>query len=204
MSTPEFRLLIITDRRLVDDLPAAVGSALEGAPPGRAAVMLREKDLGGAALLELGRALIPVCRAAGAPLLVNDRVDVARALDADGVHLPADGLQVEDARSLLGQGALVGVSAHCAQEVADATAAGADYVCFGPLFDTPSKRGFGPPLGLAALDALDTSIPLFALGGLDPTRARAARGRGAYGVACIRAVLGAADPAAAVATFLEG
>src|SRR5688572_7396295 len=84
-------LYLITDRRLAD-LPAAIGAALSAAPPGRVAVQLREKDLPGGALLDLARALLPLCRAREAPLLVNGRLDVVRAAGADGVHLPADGV----------------------------------------------------------------------------------------------------------------
>jgi thiamine-phosphate pyrophosphorylase len=127
------RLYLVTDRRMVSDLAGAVRAALSGVPPGCAAVQLREKDLPGARLLELARKLLPICRAASAPLLVNDRADVARAAGADGVHLPARGLPVSQARDLLGPRALIGASCHAAGEVVAAHHAGADFALFGPV-----------------------------------------------------------------------
>ncbi len=202
--TPSFRLLLITDRRVTEDLVATVTAALTFAPAGAVAVMLREKDLPGRALLALARRLRAVTAATGAALLVNDRVDVALEAGADGVHLPAAGIPVAEARRRLGPERLVGVSTHGAAEVAAAAAAGADYATFGPVFDTPSKRRYGPPPGLEALAAAAREpLPLYGLGGVDPGNADAVRAAGAAGVACIRAVLAAADPAAAVAALLH-
>jgi thiamine-phosphate pyrophosphorylase len=201
MALPSVHL--ITDRRLAPDLPARLAAALQGAPPGAAAVHLREKDLGGAALLALARALLPACRARGARLLVNDRLDVALAAGADGVHLPAAGIPPAEARRLLGPAALVGVSCHSAGEVARARDGGADYATFSPVWATPSKRPFGPPVGLAALAAaVPLGLPLVALGGVEPGNAAQAFAAGAAGVAAIRAWLVGPDPAAAVAALL--
>jgi thiamine-phosphate pyrophosphorylase len=190
---------LITDRRLAPDLAARVEAVLAGIPPGRVAVHLREKDLGGAALLALAREVAGACRARGQLLLVNDRLDVALAAGADGVHLPSAGVPPAEARRLLGPAALVGVSCHSAADVARARDGGAGYATFGPLYDTPSKRPFGPPLGLSALrDAARLGLPLVGLGGVTPERAREVRAAGAAGVAVIRAWLGGADPAGAV------
>ena len=194
---------LVTDRRLAPDLAAVARRALAGLPPGAAALQLREKDLGGAALLDLARALLSVCRATGQLLLVNDRIDVALAAGADGVHLPGAGVPPAEARRLLPTGRLVGVSCHSAAEVARARQGGADYATFGPVFDTPSKRAFGPPPGLAGLeDAARLGLPLVGLGGVDPGNAAAVRAAGAAGVAAIRAWLEAPDPAAAVLALL--
>jgi thiamine-phosphate pyrophosphorylase len=181
-------------------LCAAASAALSALPPGAAAVQLREPSLGGAALLELARALVPLCRARSAKLLINDRADVALAAGADGVHLPAAGLPAEEARRLLGPGALIGASCHSLAEVRRAREGAADFAVFGPVWRTPGK---GEPLGLAALAAAarEGSLPLFALGGVGADNAAAALGAGARGVACIRAVLGAADPRAAAAAL---
>jgi thiamine-phosphate pyrophosphorylase len=193
------RVHLITDRRLAPDLAGAARRALAGLPPGAAAVHLREKDLGGGALLAEARALLAVLRPMGQRLLVNDRADLALAAGADGVHLPSAGLPPGEARRLLGAGLLVGVSCHAEEDVARALAGGADYATFGPVFDTPSKRAFGPPLGLPALGrAARLGLPLVALGGVDPGNAAAAIGAGAFGVAAIRAWLSGPDPAAAV------
>lgn len=201
MALPEVHL--VTDRRLAPDLPARLAGALALAPPGRVAVHLREKDLGGAALLALARALLPVCRARGAALLVNDRLDVALAAGADGVHLPAAGVGPAEARRLLGPGALIGVSCHSAKEVERARLGGATFATFSPIWDTPSKRAYGAPVGLSALrTAAGLGLPLVALGGVEPGNAALAFAAGASGVAVIRAWLAGAEPAAAVAALL--
>jgi thiamine-phosphate pyrophosphorylase len=216
-----FRLYLVTDRAAVPggdldggrgadgnaprQLVRAVERALAAAPPGAVAVQLREKDLDGRDLLRLAEELRAVTRAAGAPLLVNDRVDVALAVEADGVHLPGGGLPISEARRLLGPGALVGTSAHAAEAARAAAEAGADFVVFGPVYATPSKLRYGPPQGLAALAAAARAarpVPVFAIGGIEPDNARDCVSAGATGVAVIRSALGADDPAAAVAALL--
>lgn len=193
------RVYLVSDRRLAADLPALARAALAGLPPGTAALQLREKDLPARDLLDLARVLRRICAASGQALLVNDRVDVALAAGADGVHLPAAGIPPAEARRLLGADHLVAVSCHGAAEVAQALRQGADFATFGPLFETPSKRAFGPPLGLDRLrEAVAMGLPLVGLGGIDVARAVEVRGAGAAGVGVIRAWLQAADPAAAV------
>ncbi len=197
-------LHLVTDRRLVADLPARVLAALRGLRPRTAAVQLREKDLGGRALLGLALALRRACHEAGQLLIVNDRIDVALAAGADGVHLPSAGVPVEEARRLLGAGALIGRSCHSLADVDSARAAGADYATFSPIHDTPSKREYGAPLGIAALrEAAAAGLPLVALGGIDADNAREAREAGAVGVAAIRAWLVGDDPAGAVRGLLR-
>ena len=193
-----FRLYLVTDRTRTGGrpLPDVVEAAVCG---GVDAVQLREKDLPGGALFELARELRSRCTRHGARLLINDRIDVALAVGADGVHLPVASFSPADARALLGPDRLVGVSTHSIEQVQRASAGGADFVVFGPVFDTPSKRAFGPPLGLAALAqaAGAASVPVFAIGGVTAARAAAVRQHGAHGLAVIAAVLEAADPAAA-------
>jgi thiamine-phosphate pyrophosphorylase len=194
---------LVTDRRLVPDLVAAAGAALAGLPPRSAAVHLREKDLGGRELVTLARHLAAACHAAGQLLLVNDRLDVALAAGADGVHLPSAGVPPAEARRLLGTGRLLGVSCHGEDDVRRARDGGADYATFGPVFDTPSKRAYGAPVGLVALrDAARLGLPLVALGGIDEGNSVRAAEAGASGVGVIRAWLTAPDPAAAVALLL--
>lgn len=194
---------LITDRRLVPDLAARAGAALARLPPGLAALQLREKDLGGRDLLALARSLVAICRGCGQRLVVNDRLDVALAAGADGVHLPSAGVPVADARRLLGPAALVGVSCHSAEDVVRARDGGASYATFSPVFDTPSKRAYGPPVGTAALrEAARLGLPLVALGGVTAERAAEVRAAGAAGVAVIRAWLEGGDPGAAVRALL--
>ena len=191
---------LVTDRRQTGgrDLEPVVEAALRG---GVRAVQLRERDLSTRDLLALATRLRALTSRHGALLLVNDRIDVALACGADGVHLPASSFAVRDARALLGPRRLIGVSTHHPNEVAAAAESGADFVVFGPVHDTPSKRPYGPPLGLAALRraAAEASIPVYAIGGIDAAGAAEARRSGAAGVAVVRAILAAADPAAVAA-----
>ncbi|MDB4966584.1 MAG: Thiamin-phosphate pyrophosphorylase [Myxococcales bacterium] len=172
---------------------ARVDEALGALPEGRAAVMLRAKKLGAAALFEAATALVAVTRARGAKLIVNDRADVALAVGADGVHLPSRGIPVKQARRWLG-GRLIGASTHSMEEAQMAWRGGADYVVYGPVWATDGK---GPAVGIEALAAMVRAapVPVFALGGVDADRARQCVAVGAR-VACIGAVLGRRDAAA--------
>ena len=192
-----FRILLITDGFGADTV-ARVEAALGALPPGIAAVQLRAKELAGGALYGAAEALRAVTRARGAALMINDRADVALAVGADGVHLPVRGLPVAAARRWLGDRLRIGASTHSAAEAAAAWRGGADYITFGPVWATASKAAYGPPVGLDALDAAVRAAagPVFALGGVDASRARECAARGAR-VACIGAVLGQRDPAAA-------
>src|SRR5207247_4425353 len=120
----------------------------------------------------LARELCDICSRFDAPLFVNDRIDVALAADASGVHLPSDSIDVADARKLLGPKRMIDVSTHTLEEVERAASGGADFVVFGPIFEPLSKSGYGPPLGADALRSVcrRTSIPVFALGGITPER----------------------------------
>jgi thiamine-phosphate pyrophosphorylase len=188
-------------RPLVQVVAAALsGIGGSGLPPGDVAVQLREKDLEGRALAELGRALRAVTSAAGVRLFVNDRIDVALAVGADGVHLGGASLTAADARAIA-PALAVAVSAHRAADV-KAAAAVALFAVFGPIRETPSKRAFGPPVGWRALaDTVPLGIPLLAIGGVGADEVPDAVRAGAHGLACIRPVMPAPDPAAAVATL---
>ena len=188
-------------------------AALGAAPPGLVAVQLREKDLDAGELAELGRELRAICDQRRAPLLVNDRLDVALAVKADGVHLPANSFAVADARALIGRGALVGVSTHDAREVMEASRAGADLVVYGPVFDPLSKERYTAARGIKGLlAAAAASIPIFPLGGITEARVREmglafaglpeSIGRPA-GVAVIGSIYGTSDPAVAMRDLLN-
>lgn len=199
----DFGVYLITDRhqtagRLLTDV---VEQALRG---GVRAVQLRERDLDTRALLALAQALRTVTARHGAALLINDRIDVALACEADGVHLPADSFAVSDARSLLGPTALIGVSTHAPDDVRRAASADADLVVFGPVFDTPSKRRYGPPVGIGALaEAVRVApIPVYALGGVTATKVPDLLRTDIAGVAVISAVIGADDPQRAAAELI--
>ncbi|KIH75592.1 thiamine-phosphate diphosphorylase [Geoalkalibacter ferrihydriticus] len=199
----DFSLYLITDRRALPSgrsLDDAVGAACAG---GVGAVQLREKDLDTRALYALACRLREITAAHGVRLLINDRIDLALAVAADGVHLGGRSLPLAVARRLLGPDGLIGVSTHNPQEIHAAHQNGADFVTFGPVYATPSKAAFGPPQGLQALHAAcaGASLPVFALGGITPERAGEVRAAGAQGLAAIRAILGAADPTCAARRF---
>ena len=155
-------------------------------------VQLREKDLDGGPLLARARRLREICDRHGARLLINGRADVARAAGADGVHLPGGGLPVAKARELLPVGAVVGCSVHDRQQLERAH--GADYVIFGPVFETSSKPGYGPAQGVGGLAALvgEATMPVLGIGGISPQNAAEVMAAGAAGVAMMGALL--ADP----------
>jgi thiamine-phosphate pyrophosphorylase len=165
-------------------------------------VQLREKDLPGRPLLALAERLRALTAPAGALLLVNDRVDVAIAAGADGVHLGGGAMPVAAARRLLPAGALVGVSTHSAGELSAAAVAGADFAFFGPVYETPSKTG--PPQdeqGLRVAVA-GAALPVLAIGGVSAGRVAGLRAAGAAGVAVIRAILSSDDPRTATRQLL--
>ena len=195
---------LVTDASLGEGLPERIASAIRGLPPRSVAVQLRAPGVPGRGLLALARAIEKAVRAGGQLLVVNDRVDVALAAGADGVHLPSAGIPPADARRLLGAGARIGVSCHSVADVAQEIRGGADFATFGPVFDTPSKRAYGEPVGLDRLaEAAPLGLPLLGLGGVDLSNAAAVMEAGAAGVAAIRAWLEADDPSEAVRALVE-
>jgi len=207
------RLILVTDRGQANgrDLVDLVDAALAALPPASAIVQLREKDLVPRDLYALARRLLEITHRHRCPLLVNDRIDVALAAGADGVHLPENGLPIAVARRLGRPGSFtIGVSVHGADAAGAAARDGADLIVCGPIWDTPSKRGLGQPLGEAVLAQAQRAIlgagaaaRLYAIGGVTvPERAQAAVRAGAHGVAVVRAVVAAADPAAAARALL--
>lgn len=194
------RLYLITDRAYAPggDLAAALEAPLAA---GVRLVQLREKDLSARDLLALARGLKARTDRAGASLLVNDRADVARAVGA-GVHLTSDDPPVAEVRAWLGPKALIGVSTHRPAEAAAAGAAGASFVTFGPVYDTPSKRGRGVGPAALAEAVRAAGVPVFALGGVDGARLAEVRAAGGYGIAVIRAVLADPDPGGAARALL--
>lgn len=201
----DFSLYLVTDRKATQGRPL-LPLLEECLAAGVGAIQLREKDLSGRELYELAAGLRTLTRQHGARLLINDRIDVALAVDADGVHLPSDSFPPAEARRLVGPGKLIGVSTHSLDEAKAAQKEGADFIVFGPIFDTPSKRDYGPPFGVDGLSrvAASVSVPVFAIGGVKAESVRKLREAGARGVAVISAVLTAPSPGEAVKELLEG
>ncbi len=199
----DWGVCLVTDRHQAGsrDLFAVVGQALQA---GVRAVQLREKDLATRDLYDLAGKLLAMTRGAGAALLINDRVDVAMALATDGVHLTRRSLPPREARSLLGPEKLIGISCHSLAEVREAEDGGVDFVVLGPIFETPSKARFGPPLTTAILRQAraTTSLPILAIGGINSLRVPEVMAAGADGVSVISAVMAAPDPGAAASQLL--
>ncbi|HVF42602.1 MAG TPA: thiamine phosphate synthase [Pyrinomonadaceae bacterium] len=152
-------------------------------------VQIREKDLTARALFELASRAAALVRGSGTRVVLNDRADVARAAGCDGVHLTTRSLEARVVRRAFGEEFLIGVSAHTLEEARAGVEGGADFAVFGPVFDTPSKRAYGPPVGLGSLEEAARALspfPLVALGGVDETNAGACFEAGAEGVAAIR------------------
>lgn len=201
---PDWRLYLITDRHQVGarGLPAAVDAAIQG---GIRAIQLRDKDASPRERVALAIALKRVTARADARLLINGRVDVMLAVDADGVHLPADGLPTRAVRRLVGSRKFIGVSTHAVEEVARAADDGADFVTFGPVYETPSKIRYGAPTGVTMLETAcrRAAVPVYALGGITRERIPDVIAAGAYGVAMIAEIISARDIAAAARACLD-
>ena len=191
----DFRLYLITDRRLFADIASLLRAIEEALKGGVKAVQLREKDLGTRQLLQLAYETRGLTSKYGAKLFINDRVDIALAVDADGVHLGGDSMPAFAARKAAGEAMLIGVSAHSIEEARKAEEEGADFITLGPIFETPSKIKFGHPLGPGLLREVreKISIPVFAIGGINKERAGSVLESGTTGIALISAILGSED-----------
>lgn len=191
---PHWPLYLITDRYQVGarGLPEAVADAIRG---GVRAVQLREKDLPVRAVMDLARSLKAITAPAGARLLINGRLDVMLAVDADGIHLRSDSLPTRAVRRVIGPDKWLGVSTHSLHEVERAAAEDADFVTFGPVYETSSKAHYGAPTGLQGLEAVcrHARIPVYALGGITRVRIPEVMAAGAHGVAMIAEIMSSRD-----------
>ena len=189
----DFKLYLITDRKITKmPLPAAVRFALQG---GVRAIQVREKDLPVRELLATAQELRIITRESNAKLFINDRVDVAVAVEADGVHLGHQSMPSEAVRKIVGKKMLIGVSTHSLAEAVNAEEAGADFITLGPIFVTPSKMQYGEPLGVEAIRIVKKHIriPVFGLGGIRNANIAQVMQAGADGIAMISAIIAADD-----------
>ena len=190
----DWSLYLVTDAGL--SLGRSLGRIVEAAISGGATlVQYREKGETTRRMVEEARTLRELCRRRGVPFIVNDRLDVALAVDADGIHVGQDDLPAPLARRLIGRGKLLGVSAESPEEAARAQADGADYVGASPIFATPTKSDAPPPLGVEGLRSLAAavSIPVIAIGGINRDNAAAMIEAGAAGIAVVSALVSAED-----------
>jgi thiamine-phosphate pyrophosphorylase len=181
------RLSYITDRRALEPEPL-LPRVLAAIRAGVDVVQIREKDLPTRPLLELVASVAKESWKLDTRIVVNDRLDVALAGGDAGVHLGTHSLPASLVRSIVPAGFLVGVSCHSLRESLAAAEAGADYILFGPIFETPSKLSYGPPLGIENLRhvASQVRVPILALGGITVERIRPCLDAGATGIAGIR------------------
>ncbi|HYA11365.1 MAG TPA: thiamine phosphate synthase [Thermodesulfovibrionales bacterium] len=187
----DFNLYLITDRKLFTDnhlLFTAVEEALKG---GSRAVQLREKDLGTRDLLDMAYKMKELTRRYGAKLFINDRVDIALAVGADGVQLGKESIPAHVVRKTFQDKFIICVSTHSLDEAFEAERGGADFITLGPVYHTPSKMKYGEPIGIETLEKVKAkiSIPVFAIGGIKLDKVREVKEAGADGVALISAIL---------------
>ena len=193
----DYTLYLATDRNLLQgrNLEDTVAIAIRH---GVTLVQMREKSLSSREFYEAGRRLLQITRRCGVPLIINDRLDLMLALDADGVHLGRHDLPLPEARRLC-PGKILGYSVNSAADLQYAEQHGADYAGLGPVFPTPTKADTDPALGLAGLADLvkKARIPCVAIGGINVTNAAAVTATGVAGICVISAILSQPDTAAA-------
>jgi thiamine-phosphate pyrophosphorylase len=199
-----WRLCLVTDRHLSRgrDLTDLVAAAVRG---GVTMVQLREKDCETREFLEHARALKSVLQGSGVPLIINDRVDIALAVDADGVHVGQTDMPVEVVRKLTGPNKIIGLSITNATQITRPDARAADYLGIGPLYLQTTKGNASTPLGVEGFRKLRsmTDRPVMAIGGLKAHNSREVLAAGADGLAIVSGIVSADDPEAATRSFAD-
>lgn len=177
----------------------AVAASLKG---GVDILQLREKNMPANKIIELGRKIKLLCAEYGATFIVNDRVDIAYILEADGVHLGQDDMDIASAKKILGNNAIIGISTHAPEQALKAVEDGADYIGMGPVFTTPTKPG-RQSVGLEYVEwvSKNIDIPAFAIGGIDLNNAAIVKEHGANRIAVVRAIINAQNPEHAAKEF---
>jgi thiamine-phosphate pyrophosphorylase len=194
----DYSLYLVTDRGLAKGRSTLeiVKAAVEG---GITCVQLREKDCSTLEFIRQAFEIKDFLKACGVPLIINDRVDVAQAVEADGVHLGQTDMPLEIAKKILGGSMIIGISAESLEDALEAEKGGADYLGVSPIYATPTKTDTAPPLGLEGLRTIREAVklPLVAIGGLNQDNAAAVIRSGGDGVAVVSAIVAAGDPASA-------
>jgi thiamine-phosphate pyrophosphorylase len=195
MKEIDYTLYLVTDRKLAGNRPIeqVVAEAIKG---GVTIVQLREKDLGNEQFLQQARSLKSITDRMGVPLIINDRIDIAMACGAGGVHLGQNDMSCAEARAIAGKQLVIGISVSIPEEAILAEEAGADYLGVSPVFPTATKTDTSSPAGLDGLLAIRKAvrIPLVGIGGINESNAGEVIRAGADGVAVVSAVMAAHDP----------
>ncbi len=204
MNREQLRLYLVTDRKIAGDrdLQDIVKEAVAG---GVTMVQLREKSISTRDFILLAQRLKAILSPLGVPLVINDRVDVALASDADGVHIGQSDMPYSKARELLGKEKIIGLSVENLQQVAEAEALDVDYIGVSPVFATPTKTDTATPFGLEGLRkaASISSHPIVGIGGINASNAAGVMVSGADGIAVVSAIAGAESPRKASKELLE-
>ena len=184
-----------------DEFLDAIASALEG---GVDILQLREKNMSACKIIKIGKKIKQLCLQYDTTFIVNDRIDIALILEADGVHLGQDDLDIYSAREILGPNAIVGVSTHAIEQALKAVEDGADYIGVGPVFETPTKLGRAA-VGLEYVKwaAENIEIPAFAIGGIDIENCQEVFDAGLKRIAVVRSIINAASPKAEAEKFIQ-
>ncbi len=203
MRLQDKNLYLVTDRTLFDshdEFLNAVASALKG---GVGIVQLREKTASAKEIIALGHKLRELCSLYDALFIINDRIDIAHIVKADGVHLGQDDADIASARHLLGKDAIVGISTHAPEQALKAMELGADYIGVGPVFETPTKPG-RQSVGLEYVKwaSVNVDIPWYAIGGVNLDNIEEVIKTGASRTAVVRAIINAENPETVVESFL--
>ena len=200
----DYSLYLVTDRRLSlgRSTVEVVAAAVSG---GVTCVQLREKHCSTREFLEEARRVRELLVGTGVPLIINDRLDVALAVAADGVHLGQNDMHISDARRLVGERLVIGISAESVADASRAEAEGADYIGVSPVFTTPTKMDTAPPLGLEGLREIRraVSLPLVAIGSIRHDNAAEVLRAGADGLAVVSAIVSAPCPRTAAAALRQ-
>ena len=200
----DYSLYLVTDRGLSRGRATLdiVKAAVEG---GVTCVQLREKECSTLDFVEQAFSIKDFLKARGVPLIINDRLDVALAIEADGVHLGQTDMPLEIAKKILGESMIIGISAESLEDAVEAEKGGADYLGVSPIYATPTKTDTAPPLGLEGLRAIRKAVrlPLVGIGGLNRDNSAAVIENGGDGVAVVSAIVAADNPAAAAAEIRQ-
>lgn len=196
-------IYLITDRHQIYRKGHFLETIEELLQAGVQMIQLREKDLSAAEVFPLAKDLRSLTLRYNSLLLINDRIDLALAVNADGVHLGHHSLPTQVARKILGSKCLIGASTHSIAEIDLASQQGADFVTYGPIYFTPSKAAYGNPVGVQSLNdiCINSTVPVYALGGIREENAPDTLKSGVYGIATISALLAAPSPTRAYQNF---